>query len=92
MSKKEITPIFYYVPEDKDDPETLNLFVTKVKKDDLKLKDIYQNFPLKGTYIFRFKIMYENNIGWLDLPNMQAKLPTFKDKIVVKASRVSWAD
>jgi hypothetical protein len=70
MSKKEITPIFYYVPEDKDDPDTLNLFIVKVKRESIKLKDIYENFPLKGVYIFRFKIMYDNNIGWLDLPNM----------------------
>jgi len=34
--------------------------------------------------------MYENNIGWLDLPNMEAKLPTFKDKIIIKASRINW--
>jgi len=36
-----MTPIFYYVPEDKDDPDTLNLFSINIKKDDLKLKHIH---------------------------------------------------
>jgi len=35
-------------------------------------------------------VLYENNIAWLDLPDQNAKLPTFKEKIMVKASRVSW--
>lgn len=34
--------------------------------------------------------MYDNTIAWLDLPELDTKLPTFKEKIVVKATRVSW--
>ena len=34
--------------------------------------------------------MYDNTVAWLDLPDLQAKLPTFKEKIFVKATRVSW--
>lgn len=34
--------------------------------------------------------MYDNTIAWLDLPELDTKLPTFKDKIVVKATRISW--
>ena len=34
--------------------------------------------------------MYDNAVAWLDLPDLNAKLPTFKDRIFVKATRVSW--
>lgn len=34
--------------------------------------------------------MYDNTIAWLDLPDLDTKLPTFKDKIIVKATRISW--
>lgn len=34
--------------------------------------------------------MYDNIIAWLDLPELDTKLPTFKDKIIVKATRISW--
>ena len=34
--------------------------------------------------------MYENAVAWLDLPDLDSKLPTFKDKIMIKASRISW--
>jgi hypothetical protein len=29
-------------------------------------------------------------VVWLDLANLEAKLPLFKDRVQVKASRVSW--
>ena len=61
-----------------------------MSKANIRLKDIYDNFPLKGTYIFRFKVMYDNTIAWLDLPDLKAKLPNFKEKIFVKATRVGW--
>jgi hypothetical protein len=34
--------------------------------------------------------MYDNTIAWLDLPDLDTKLPTFKDKIMVKVNRISW--
>jgi hypothetical protein len=34
--------------------------------------------------------MYDNAIAWLDLPDLDSKLPTFKDKIIMKVSRISW--
>ena len=40
--------------------------------------------------MFRFKVMYDNTIAWLDLPDLDTKLPTFKDKIMVKVNRISW--
>ena len=90
MSKKEVTLVYYYVPEDYDDPETLNVFSIPVGKNNIKLHHIYEAFPLKGQYIFRFKVMYDSAIAWLDLPELDSKLPTFKDKIMIKATRISW--
>jgi len=59
-------------------------------KNNIRLQNIYDNFPLKGSYIFRFKVLYDNLVAWLDLAEIDTKLPTFKDKIVIKATRISW--
>lgn len=58
MQKKEITLVFYHVPEDRDDPEAPNVFSIPVSKQALKYKHINQYFPLKGQYTFRFKVAY----------------------------------
>ncbi len=85
-----MTLVYYYVPEDQDDPQYPNVFGIMMSKANIRLQHIYENFPLKGSYIFRFKVMYDNAVAWLDLPDLNAKLPTFKDRIFVKATRVSW--
>lgn len=41
MSKKEMTLIYYYVPEDKDDPDCPNVFGVPHNKTTLKLSNIY---------------------------------------------------
>ena len=92
MAKKEMTLVYYHVPEDKDDPDCPNVFGVPYNKNQLRLSHIYEAFPLKGTYLFRFKYLAEGQIVWLDLPDMEGKLPTFKDKIYIKATRVSWTD
>jgi hypothetical protein len=61
-----------------------------VSKNNIRLHHLYENFPLRGAYIFRFKVMYDNTVAWLDLPDLDTKLPTFKDKIIVKSTRISW--
>ena len=90
MSRKEMALLYYYVVEDKDTEEQLNVFEMTIDKHELRLIDVYDKFPLTGTYIFRFKIMYQNEIAWLDLPDLQSKVPTYKDKIIMKVNRVSW--
>lgn len=92
MAKKEMTLVYYHVPQDKDDPECPNVFGVPYNKTNLRLSHIYEAFPLKGTYLFRFKYYSQGQIVWLDLPDLEAKLPTYKDKIYVKATRVSWND
>lgn len=85
-----MTLVYYHVPEDQDEPDTPNVFGVMVNKNQIKLQHIYDSFPLKGSYIFRFKVMYDNAVAWLDLPEMDDKLPTFKEKVMIKATRVSW--
>jgi hypothetical protein len=85
-----MTLIYYYIPEDGDNQEIPNVFEIIGSKNGIKLQNIYDWFPLKGSYIFRFKIMYDGAIAWLDLPDLETKLPVYKDKIMMKVSRISW--
>ena len=61
-----------------------------IPKANVTYSQIQKNFPLRGQYIFRFKIMHQNNIVWLDLADKSSKLPTYKDRIFVKATRITW--
>ena len=65
-----ITSIFYYVPEDNEDGVELNAFPVYKKMEDVRLTDIQDNFPLPGTYHFRFQHFYNSKmLVWLDLNN-----------------------
>ena len=65
-----MTLIYYYIPEDNDDPDYPNVFGVMVNKQNVRLQHLYDQFPLKGSYIFRFKVMYDNAIAWLDLADL----------------------
>ncbi len=82
--------IYYFVPEDKEDQEKLNAFIIYKDIDSLRLKDIQENFPLPGNYIFRFKFKFDNKNVWIDFNNEDAKLPKFDNKIILKVNRISW--
>ncbi len=41
MSKKEMTLVYYYVPEDKDDPDCPNVFGVTAAKNNIRLAHIY---------------------------------------------------
>jgi hypothetical protein len=90
MSKKEMTLVYYHIPQDSDDRDTPNVFGVHEAKHNIRLKHIYDSFPLRGQYIFRFKVMYESAAAWADVTNPEMALPTFKDRIVLKATRVTW--
>lgn len=92
MQKKESTNIYYHVPEDSDSPDQPNYFAIPTAKNALRLEHIYEYFPLKGTYIFRFKYAFDGFVVWLDINELNTRLPTFKDNIVIKANRISWDD
>ena len=85
-----MTLVYYYVPEDYDDPDTPNVYTVNIPKNHIRLQHVYETFPLKGTYVFRFKVMFEGAIAWLDLPDLDTKLPSYKDKVIIKATRVFW--
>jgi hypothetical protein len=85
-----MTLVYYYVPEDQDDPEYPNVFGVMVGKDNIRLNHIIENFPLNGTYLFRFKAVYDSATVWLDFNDLNRQVPLFKNKVYVKATRVSW--
>ena len=85
-----MTLVYYHILEDKDDPAYPNVFGVSESKKNIKLSHIFQAFPLKGSYLFRFKHQHQGKIVWLDLPDTNSKIPLFKEKVVMKVTRVSW--
>ena len=49
--------IYYFIPEDKDSIEKMNIFMIPKDYKNLRLNDIKENFPLPGNYYFRFKFI-----------------------------------
>ena len=78
-----MTLVYYYVPEDQDDPEYPNVFGVMVGKEHIRLNHIIDNFPLNGTYLFRFKAVYDNVIVCLDFNDLNMKVPMLKNKVYV---------
>lgn len=84
--------IEYFVQNEKKhrspDP---NLFVLprrfKTLKD-VRVRDIYKNFPLSGNYYLRFQTNSKEmkNPIWVDVQNLDAPVPTLKTKILIKAT------
>ena len=87
-----MTLIYYHVPEDKDDPECPNVYGVPASKHTISLATIHESFPLNGSYLFRFKLDHQGNQVWLDLPDPSSKVPLYKDRVVIKATRVSWQE
>ena len=46
MSEKPFTLVFYYIPEDLDDPSFPNAFAIQKNVDDITMLDIEASFPL----------------------------------------------
>ena len=85
--------MYYYVPEDLDEFTQLNAFVVRKKIDDIRLPDIISEFPMQGSYHFRFRCnVQKNRAVWLDLNNTTCKLPLSDDKIIMKVTRISWTE
>lgn len=84
------TIVYYYIPEDREEPEKLNAFVISKDIDTIKIDDIVENFPLPGQYYYRFKFKFQNKNVWIDFNNPDATLPRFDGKIIMKVTRISW--
>ena len=63
-----MTFLYYFISEDLDNEDTLNVYSINMGKNQIRLQHVYDTFPLKGSYVFRFKIMYDGVVAWLDLP------------------------
>jgi hypothetical protein len=46
MSEKPFTLVYYYIPEDLDDPQMPNAFAISKQAEDVTLADIETDFPL----------------------------------------------
>lgn len=53
-------------------------------------KDLVENFPLKGQYIFRARFKQGKEILWYDLEKNATKIPSEDGAIYLKVKRVSW--
>lgn len=85
------TIVRYHVPEDKDIEDKPNAFVIYKKQEDVRLRDIKDNFPLPGEYHFRFKFeLKPKKTVWLDFNREDAVMPLFDNKIIMKVNRMSW--
>ena len=84
------TIVYYYIPEDREDPEKLNAFLIYKDIESLRIDDIKDNFPIPGQYYFRFKFKFENKNVWIDFNNPDAALPRYDGKVIMKVTRISW--
>jgi hypothetical protein len=82
------TLIYYFIPED-GEKENMNIFIISKDYKDIKLKDIKENFPLKGEFYFRFKFEFQGKDVWIDFSNENANLPKYKGEIIMKVTRIN---
>ena len=84
--------IYYFIPEDKDSIEKMNIFMIPKDYKNLRLNDIKENFPLPGNYYFRFKFEFNGKEVWIDFNNPNGNLPKFEGKIIMKVQRIAWEE
>ncbi len=83
------TFIYYFIPEDNENENKMNIFIIYKNYKDIRLNDIKENFPLKGEYYFRFKFEFMEKNVWIDFNNPVGVLPKYDDKIIMKVTRLS---
>ena len=90
MSK--VSLVYYHLPGDADDSGFPNAFPIAKGKNEIRLRDVREKFPLPGQYHFRFKLKWNESGAsvWMDVTNEDSFVPVFEDKIVCKVLRVSW--
>lgn len=87
MSDKPFSLVYYYIPEDFDDPQMPNAFAIQKNLDEITLTDIEKQFPLDGEFIFRFKYKYNSSTVWMDLSNRKCRVPKVDNRIYLKVTR-----
>jgi len=84
------TFIYYFIPEDNEKEDNMNVFIIYKDYKDVKIYDIKENFPLPGQYYFRFKFDYNGKSVYIDFNNPKNDLPKYNDKIIMKVQRINW--
>ena len=84
------TFVYYFIPEDNENENKMNIFIIYKNYKDVKIQDIKDNFPLPGEYIFRFKFEFMDKNVWIDFNNPSGTLPKYDGKIIMKVSILSW--
>ncbi|VWU51957.1 conserved protein, unknown function [Hepatocystis sp. ex Piliocolobus tephrosceles] len=90
MSKT--TVVFYHIINDKEDKNSQNVFYICKPINLITLNDIKNEFPLVGTYHFRFKIIHNNTPVWVDINDGSSPIPSLNSCIYAKVLRLSWLD
>ncbi|CRG95724.1 conserved Plasmodium protein, unknown function [Plasmodium gallinaceum] len=90
MSKTTI--VFYQIINDKEDKNSQNVFYISKPINTITLNDIKNEFPLIGTYHFRFKILLNNTHVWVDINDDSSSIPSLNSCIYAKVLRLSWLD
>ena len=70
----------------------MNCFIIGKPAEMVTLGQIRTDFPLPGSYHFRFMYTYQSSACkvWLDLPSDESIVPLFEGEIKVKATRNTW--
>lgn len=100
---QEMTTIRYFVPEDGDKEEHPNIFLLPKSQNSgfsPRLKEIKENFPMPGSYHFRFKSALipgsdrEKNAAsvWMDCVNDDQHVGVWRNTIVAKVTRINMDD
>ena len=81
--------ITYFIPDDGDDFDHPNLFEINDSGNKVTLKIISDNFPLPGSFHFRFLTLIGGNKVWLDCTDPNVNVPLFNGSIFLKIGRVN---
>ena len=71
------TFVYYFIPEDNENENKMNIFIIYKNYKDVKIQDIKDNM--------------DKNV-WIDFNNPVGALPKYDGKIIMKVTRLSWED
>lgn len=90
----DLTLLYYFVPEDQENEESLNAFAIPKQQDEITLNDIREHFPLSGTYDIKFRVKFNKKFIYKlpskDERNSMKSVPSCGNQIMFKANRISW--
>lgn len=68
----------------------ISIIIINFSNNDVTLEDVVSAFPLSkyGNYHFRFRIGDRSEVNWVDISNIDDKIPLYYDYIWVKCLRL----